>query len=76
MALYGCMTPIQDYAAPRCTLGGISLPLRYLGSGSSPRSPAPVPGRHDRDAAAGLGCPGAEVGAVPRDGVPHLEAAR
>ncbi|MGI4951061.1 MAG: hypothetical protein ACRYGM_04590, partial [Janthinobacterium lividum] len=62
--------------APRCTLGGISLLLRCLDSGSSPRSPAPVPGRHDRDAAAGLGCPDAEVGALARDGGLRAEAAR
>lgn len=70
------MTSIQDCAAQRCTLSGINLALRRLDSGSSPRNPAPVLGQHDRDAAAGLSCRDAEVGALAHGSVLRAGATR
>lgn len=77
MALYGCMISIHDDAAPRCTLnGGISLPLRCPDCGTSPGSPAPLRGQHNRDAAAGLGYSDAEMDVLVRICRLHVEPAR
>lgn len=53
-------------------LGGVrlaNLPFRFAGCDTAPTSPAPLPGRHNRDIAAELGCSADDVAALERDGV-------
>jgi crotonobetainyl-CoA:carnitine CoA-transferase CaiB-like acyl-CoA transferase len=52
-----------------------NLPFRFSESDTSPRSPAPLMGQHNREVAASLGYAPAEVEALVRDGVLYAEPA-
>jgi crotonobetainyl-CoA:carnitine CoA-transferase CaiB-like acyl-CoA transferase len=52
-----------------------NLPFRFSDCDTSPRSPAPLLGQHNRDVAASLGYSEAEVDAMVRDGVLYAEPA-
>jgi len=76
MALYGCMISIRDDAVPCCMLiGGTNLPFRCPDCGASPRSPTALRGQHNRDVAARLGHPDAQVDVLVRMRVLHVEEA-
>ena len=70
------MISTQDCTVQRRTFGGGNLPCRCPDCARFLRSPTPVLGQHDRNAAAGLGYPDAQMGTLARDGVLHAEAAR
>ena len=52
-----------------------NLPFRFSGCDTSPRSPAPLLGQHNREIAMELGFSEAEVNAMAGDGVLYAEAA-
>ena len=52
-----------------------NLPFRFSESDTSPRSPAPLMGQHNREVAASLGYAPAEIDALVRDGVLYAEPA-
>jgi crotonobetainyl-CoA:carnitine CoA-transferase CaiB-like acyl-CoA transferase len=52
-----------------------NLPFRFSDCDTSPRSPAPLMGQHNRGIAAGLGYTANEIDAMQRDGVLYAEAA-
>ena len=52
-----------------------NLPFRFSECDTSPRSPAPLLGQHNRAIASGLGYTPAQIDAMERDGVLYAEAA-
>jgi crotonobetainyl-CoA:carnitine CoA-transferase CaiB-like acyl-CoA transferase len=52
-----------------------NLPFRFSDCDTSPRSPAPLMGQHNRDVAEGLGYAAADIDAMVRDGVLYAEPA-
>jgi len=52
-----------------------NLPFRFSGCDTSPRSPAPLMGQHNRDIATMLGYSGSEIDAMVRDGILYAEDA-
>lgn len=52
-----------------------NLPFKFSDCDTSPRSPAPLMGQHNRDIALKLGYPPTEVDAMVRDGVLYAEEA-
>ena len=52
-----------------------NLPFRFSDCDTSPKSVAPLLGQHNREIAAKLGYPAAEIDAMVRDGVLYAEEA-